>query len=385
MTTCNENAATEYIYTRQNPFLAKLKLNQRLNTEGSGKDTRHLAFDIAGSDLKFKPGDSLGIFPQNSPQLVKELIKKMSWDAAMPVTKPDGTVSTLGQELSATYILNRANKKFVKTTASKLSGNCPLIGMSDEQLDEYIYTRDYVDILNEYPDLKLDAEEFLSLLTPISPRLYSIASSLKKYPDEAQLMLAVVCYQAHGRNKCGLASGYMAYHVPIGSALPVYVQHNRHFHLPPDGDTDIIMIGPGTGLAPFRSFLQERETEGARGRNWLFYGDRNAATDFVYKDEIEKMLKDGLLTHFDAAWSRDQEYKVYVQDKIREHGKEIWDWLQGGAWFYVCGEAKRMAKDVHQALIDIAQKFGEISPEAAMEYVNVTLMKTEQRYRRDIY
>jgi sulfite reductase (NADPH) flavoprotein alpha-component len=258
---------------------------------------------------------------------------------------------------------------------------------NDDVLGEYIHTRDYVDILKEFDEAKFESPEaFLAQLSPIPPRLYSIASSLAAHPGEVHLCVAVVRYETHGRKKTGLCNGFLADHAPLNVRnIPVYVQQSRHFRLPQDGARDIIMVGPGTGIAPFRAFLEQRARDGAKGRNWLFFGEQRRATDFFYEQDFTAFQKKGLLTRLDTAFSRDQAEKIYVQHRMKESAQELWAWLQRGAFFYVCGDAHRMAKDVHQALIDIAQQQGNLSAEAAGEYVNVTLMKTEKRYLRDVY
>jgi sulfite reductase (NADPH) flavoprotein alpha-component len=244
-----------------------------------------------------------------------------------------------------------------------------------------------VDILKDFDEARFESPEmFLSQLSPIPPRLYSIASSLAAHPDEVHLCVAVVRYETHGRKKTGLCTGFLADHAEMRVRnIPIYIQESRHFRLPQDGARDIIMVGPGTGIAPFRAFLEQRAADGARGRNWLFFGEQHRATDFFYEDEFAAFKKQGVLTRFDTAFSRDQAQKIYVQHRMKENARELWAWLQGGACFYVCGDAHRMAKDVHQTLIDIAREQGGLSAEAAAEYVNLTLMKTEKRYLRDVY
>ena len=258
---------------------------------------------------------------------------------------------------------------------------------NSEVLSDYIYTRDYVDILKEFDEAHFEsAEAFLAQLTPIVPRLYSIASSLQAHPGEVHICISVVRYETHGRKKKGLASGFFADHTDLFvKNVPIYIQESRTFRLPKDNSTDIIMVGPGTGIAPFRAFLEQRTLEGATGRNWLIFGEQHRATDFLYGDEFLDYQKKGKLHRLGLAFSRDQAHKIYVQHRLMENAKELWAWLQNGAYFYVCGDAKRMAKDVHQALIVIAQTEGGLSPEAAANYINVTLMRTERRYLRDVY
>jgi sulfite reductase (NADPH) flavoprotein alpha-component len=378
-------------YSRTNPFPAPLIENRRLNKEGSSKDTRHFVISLKNSGLVYKPGDSLGVFAQNPPALVDDLLARLHLDGSVSVTiDTKGTTTPLRQALLTNYILNRVGKKFVRTVAEKLPAGpdkdrLTALCADEEALSAYIFDRDYVDVLNEYPGAVFTPEELLGTINKTAPRLYSIASSLAKHPEEVHLTVAVVTYTTHNRKKYGLASGYMAEFVPLNETLPVFVQSSKHFHLPEDKATDMIMVGPGTGIAPFRAFLEQREMDGSTGRNWLFFGDQHKATDFLYEDEFADYQKKGILHRLDTAFSRDQATKIYVQDRMKENGAELWNWISNGAYFYVCGDAKRMAKDVHQALIDIVQQHGGLSAEAAAEYVNVTLMKTEKRYLRDVY
>jgi sulfite reductase (NADPH) flavoprotein alpha-component len=380
------------VYDRKNPYLAELIRHEHLTKPGSGKDTRHFIVRLADSGLAYTPGDSLAVFARNPPQLVQEVIGLLGFAADAPVKSAKGQPVPFHRALSESYILNRATRKFMSGLAENIPQGEPRnrlmeIVDNDEVLGEYVHTRDYVDILKEFDEAKFESPEaFLSQLSPIPPRLYSIASSLAAHPGEVHLCVAVVRYETHGRKKIGLCSGFLADHAPLNVRnIPIYVQQSRHFRLPQDGARDIVMVGPGTGIAPFRAFLEQRAIDGARGRNWLFFGEQRRATDFFYEPEFAAFQKKGVLTRLDTAFSRDQAEKIYVQHRMKESAKELWAWLQSGAYFYVCGDAHRMAKDVHQALIDIAQEQGNLSAEAAADYVNVTLMKTEKRYLRDVY
>lgn len=379
-------------YNRKNPYLAELIRHERLTKAGSEKDTRHFVLSLAGSGLGYTPGDSLAIFARNSPQLVEEVIALLGFDGNGPVKDNKGQAVSFRQALAESYILNRATKKIMSGLAECIpqgEQRNKLMEIVDngEVLGEYVHSRDYVDILKEFDEAQFESpEDFLGQLSPIPPRLYSIASSLAAHPGEVHLCVAIVRYETHGRKKTGLCTGFLADHTQLHQKnIPIYVQESRHFRLPKDGARDIIMIGPGTGIAPFRAFLEQRAVEGVKGRNWLFFGEQHRASDFFYEDEFSAFQKKGVLTHFDTAFSRDQAQKIYVQHRLKDQAKELWAWLQSGAYFYVCGDAHRMAKDVHQALIDIAREQGGLSSEAASEYVNVTLMKTEKRYLRDVY
>ena len=379
-------------YSRKNPFLAELTGHDRLTKAGSLKDTRHFVVNLAGSGLSYRPGDSLGAFGRNSPELVDEVIALLGFAPEAAVNDPKGQPTKLREALLRDYTINRANRKMMAALAERIPQGeqrnrlMELVDNSDA-LSEYIDTRDYVDILKEFNEARFQSPTaFLSQLSPMVPRLYSIASSLQAHPDEAHLCITVVRYETHGRAKKGLASGFFADHSDMFvKNIPVYVQESRTFRLPKDGSTDIIMCGPGVGLAPFRAFLEQRILDGATGRNWLFFGEQHRATDFLYGGELMDYHQKGKLNRLELAFSRDQSYRIYVQHRMMEAAKELWSWLQRGAYFYVCGDARHMAKDVHQALIDIAQKEGGLSAEAAAEYVNITLMKTEKRYLRDVY
>lgn len=392
----SEVSAPPSPYSRKNPYLAELIRHEHLTKAGSGKDTRHFVLNLAGSGLNYTPGDSLAVIARNSPELVDQVIELTGLDPASPVTVKDSLgqpkAVPFRQALSENFILNRATKKIMSGLAERVPqgeqrNKIMEIVDHDELLADYVYSRDYVDALTEFDEAKFESPEaFISQLSPIPPRLYSIASSLAAHPNEVHLCIAIVRYEAHGRKRTGLCSGYIADHLELNQRnIPVYVQESRHFRLPKDATRDIIMVGPGTGIAPFRAFLEQRAADGATGRNWLFFGEQHRASEFFYEGEFAAMQKQGVLTRLNTAFSRDQAEKIYVQHRMKENGKELWAWLQEGAYLYVCGDAHRMAKDVHQALIDIAREHGSLSPEAAAEHVNVTLMKTDKRYLRDVY
>jgi sulfite reductase (NADPH) flavoprotein alpha-component len=378
------------MYSKNNPFLAKVTANYKLTREGSEKETRHFIIDLGGSDLVYEPGYSLGIFAQNPPSLVAALCERLKLDPSHPIVQKDLSTKTLNEILLKDVTLNRAGKKFMQALPAKLpdgpkKSEAEALLADAEKLEAYLFTRDYIDVLDDFPGLSLAAEEFLEMLGRSVPRLYSIASSLKKHPGEVHLTIGVVRYTTHNREKKGLASGFLADHAEMNtSSLPVFLAPNKHFKLP-DPDKDVIMVGPGTGIAPFRAFLEEREVSGAKGRNWLFFGEQRKATDFLYEEEFAAWKQSGLLTRLDTAFSRDQAEKVYVQDRMRENAKELWSWLQGGAYFYVCGDAKRMAKDVNQTLIDIAVEHGGMALPDAEKHINETLARTERRYLKDVY
>jgi len=377
-------------YSRKNPFLAELTRHDRLTRPDSLKDTRHFVINLAESGLTYVPGDSLGAFGRNPPALVDEVIALLGFDPQANVTDAKGQPSTLRETLSRDYTLNRANRKVIGGLSERIpqgEQRNHLMEIADnfEVLNHYIDSRDYVDILREFHEVRFESPAaFLAQLSPIVPRLYSIASSLAAHPAEAHLCISVVRYETHGRPKKGLASGFFADHAELHvKNIPVYVQESRTFRLPEDSATDIIMCGPGTGVAPFRAFLEQRTIEGAAGRNWLIFGEQHRATDFLYGDELLDYQKKGKLHRLDLAFSRDQEFKIYVQQRMIENGRELWTWLQNGAYFYVCGDAKRMAKDVDIALHDVIAGQGNLTPTEAADYVKA--MKKEKRYQRDVY
>jgi sulfite reductase (NADPH) flavoprotein alpha-component len=379
---------TPSVHNRANPFKARITANYPLTAEGSNKETRHIVVHLGASGITYTPGDSLGVIPRNPAPAVDELLPHLGSPGDAPIELPTGPLP-FRDVLIQQYALNRVSKKFVKAVLERLPEGetkvklAEIVG-NDEALDDYIFTRDYTDVLIEYP-VPFTAQEFLPLANKIAPRLYSIASSPKAHPGEVHLTVAVVNYTTHGRQKMGLASGYLSHVQPLNvDELPVYIQPTKHFHMPAP-DAAMIMVGPGTGIAPFRAFLEERMIEGAPGKNWLFFGDQKKSTDFLYEAEFAEMQRKGILTRFDTAFSRDQAEKIYVQNRMYENAAELWKWLQEGAYFYVCGDAKRMAKDVNQMLITIAQEQGGMSPEDAKQYIEVQFAKTEKRYLKDVY
>lgn len=387
----NDPTANTSLYSIKNPFLARLTENRLLNKAGSSKDTRHLVFNLEGSGLSYTPGAALGVYPKNPAAVVTQLLSLLKLDPLYPLQDAKLGATTLGAVLTSQLALNRVTKKFVKAVHDKLPvshARADLEGIiaTDELFDTFIWDRDCIDVLLEYPGATFTPEELVTLQAKANPRLYSIASSPDYHPGEVHLTVAVVKYTTHGREKLGLTSGYLGHGAELNTpTVPIYVQAARSFRLPPTGDVPMIMIGPGTGIAPFRAFIEQRCFDGAKGRNWLFFGDQHRASDFLYEEEFLAFEQKGYLHRLDTAFSRDQANKIYVQDRMRENGAELWKWLQNGAYFYVCGDAKKMAKDVHQALLDIATTHGGLSPEAAKEYIEVTLTKTEQRYLRDVY
>ncbi|MBE1442428.1 sulfite reductase subunit alpha [Paenibacillus sp. OAS669] len=372
-------------YSRTNPFQAKVIKNVNLNGAGSKKETRHLELSLKGSDLSYVPGDCLGILPTNDPELVASILSEMNWDGDQPVAvSKQGDTLPLKEALSTYFELTLLSRKMLQQ-AAEFTDNEKLKAMAADanQLKEYTEGRDFLDMLRDFGPWKASAQELVALLRKMPPRLYSIASSIAANPEEVHLTIGAVRYTAHGRERKGVCSVQCAERLHEGDTLPIFIQQNKHFNLPESQDTDIIMVGPGTGIAPFRSFIQERAVSKASGRAWLFFGDQHAATDFLYQSELEGYQKDGVLTRIDAAFSRDSEQKVYVQHKMLENSKEMFAWLEGGACFYVCGDKQYMAKDVHNTLIDVIEKEGSMTREAAEAYLNT--MQEQGRYQRDVY
>ena len=378
-------------YSKDNPFPARVTESRLLNKPGSAKETKHFAVNIAGSGLHYKPGDSLGVFPSNRPSEVEELLQRLGATGSEPVTLPRTTAPvSLREALTERVALAGPPRKMIVTLAAAATDpaeKAKLTGLlapeAKEIVAEFLREREFVDLLAEFPSAKLTPQAFIDHLRRLQPRLYSIASSARAYPDEAHLAVAVVRYETNGRHRVGVCSSFLGDRVQVGTTpVPVFVS-SSHFRPPEDGAKDVIMIGPGTGIAPFRAFVQERVVTGATGRSWLFFGDQHAATDFLYEDEWKEFLAKGQLTRLDTAFSRDQALKIYVQDRMRENGAELWAWIQNGAHFYVCGDAKRMAKDVDMALHDLIATHGKMLLPDAVEYVKQ--MKKDHRYQRDVY
>ena len=378
-------AAAASTYTRANPFPGKMVVNRSLCGEGSKKDTRHFEIDLTGWGLNYDVGDSMTIWPTNDPKLVQEILAALAAKGDEPVKSPKGE-TTLGEALLRDCRITQTTPKFLKAIAERASAAPLLTELLDperkEDLDRYLWGMEVIDFLVEHPSIKFAPQEFVDLLAKLQPRLYSISSSLKAHPEQVHFTVDVVTYMSHGRTRKGVCSTFLAErteNVPI----PVFPNSSK-FKLPEDGNTPIIMVGPGTGIAPFRAYLEERKAVGAKGKNWLFFGSQHQHCNYFYKEEFDQYRSDGILTRLDCAWSRDQADKSYVQHKMLENEPEIWKWIESeGAHFFVCGDARRMAKDVDAALRKIVQEQGEKSVEQANEYVEK--MKSEKRYKRDVY
>ena len=368
--------------SKENPYHSTPLVN-RLMTEGSDKETRHFELCLKDSGIDYLPGDSLGVHPVNCPEAVSDLLGATGYSGSEEIDLGEETLrlqDALSRRLACTVLSRMQVKKFNEIAqVPKLEDL--LKSENKEALADYLWGRELIDLFLEFPQQGLEAADFAGLLRPLAPRLYSIASSLSAHPNEVHLTVAIVRYESHGRKRQGVCSSFLADRVL--DSVPCYMHANKNFKLPEDPDTPIIMVGPGTGIAPFRAFIEERIATGAKGRNWLFFGDRTQAHDYLYGEEWEGYRKDGILSELDLAWSRDQDEKVYVQHKMLERGAELWSWLQEGAVFYVCGDAFRMAKDVDQALREIASGEGNLDEEEATKWVRS--LQREKRYLKDVY
>ncbi|MCQ8117132.1 sulfite reductase subunit alpha [Methylomonas rosea] len=380
-----EAPSTKSAYNRKNPFPAKMRVNRIVTALDSSKETRHYEISIDGSGLSYEAGDALCVIPTNCPDLVAQIIKAIGCTGAEdePV---NGELMKLSDALRTHFEIKLPGKELIEEIASRSGDqelNALLLSGDKEKLSDYLWGRDILDLLLQFPGVEFSAAEFLRLLKPLQHRAYSISSSGKKHLDSVHLTVASVRYDAHGRQHKGVCSTYLADLVNEETDVRIFFTPNNNFRVPADDNLPMIMVGPGTGIAPFRAFLQEREFRKAPGKNWLFFGDRNASTDFIYREEIEAMQANGLLTKLDLAFSRDQAEKIYVQDRMKEHGAELYAWLEQGGYFFVCGDAYRMAKDVDQALHDVIREHGKKTLVEAVEYVNQ--LKKDKRYVRDVY
>lgn len=371
-------------YSRARPFSARLLRNVLLNRPGSGKEVRHYELSLEGSGLTYEVGDALGVVPVNCPELVEDLIAALKCTGAEPVEVENSSLP-LREALAKHFDITKPTPGLLEWVGARAfaSGLSPLLAPERrDDLKRWVFGRDILDVIGLMP-APVALAELLPLLRKLSPRLYSISSSPRAHPGEVHLTVGAVRYESHGRARKGVASTFLADRVHSQDFVKVFVQPSGGFKTPSDGRVPMVMVGPGTGIAPFRAFLEDRQATGASGRNWLFFGDKTRAGDFLYEEQLSAWLKDGFLTRLDLAFSRDQPQKIYVQDRMREQGPELWTWLESGAHFYVCGDAARMAKDVDAALHQIIEQHGGKSPDEAKAYV--AAMKSAKRYQRDVY
>ncbi len=381
-------------YTKTNPFPARILHNTNLHRDGAARRTHHIAFSLEGAEdgaeLHYEAGDALGVVPQNDPALVTELLRITGFDGDGPVSLPNGDIGPLREALLHGYDITKINKQHIELLAERTKDATLLTLISTDNLDldnvaalrEFLHGREWVDVLLAHPHVFTSPQDFVSQLRKLAPRLYSIASSPKAHSGQVHLTVSVVQYESHGRKRMGVCSNDLA-RAACGTTKPVFIHPNKQFKLPVDGSAPVIMVGPGTGIAPFRAFLHERAATGARGPNWLFFGCWNARSDFLYEAELTQLQQRGVLNKLDVACSRDQAEKLYVQHLMQRSAKDLWAWLQVGAYFYVCGDAARMARDVDAALHQVAQVAGGLTEGAAQEFV--ANLRAQKRYLRDVY
>jgi len=387
MTVAHAPAGTSF--NKDHPFPSRVLDNRLLSGPGSAKETRHFVISVAGSGLSYKPGDSLGIYPSNPVADVEEILARIRADGSESVLLPRSPeVVSLREALTSKLSLAQPTRKAVELLAGKALDptereKLERLLVHGAEFEVFLKEHEFADLLAGFPSAPVTPQELVALMRKLMPRLYSIASTPRVFGDDVHLTVAIVRYETNGRKRGGVCSTFLADRVqPRETPVPVFVSHS-HFGLPKSGDADLVMVGPGTGIAPFRAFLHDRRATGAKGRNWLFFGDQHRATDFLYAEEFVAFQREGFLTRLDLAFSRDQAHKIYVQDRMRESGAELWAWLQGGAYFCVCGDAKRMAKDVDAELHTIARVHGGLDEAAAVAWVKQ--LKKEHRYMRDVY
>lgn len=379
-------AIGESEFTKQNPYSAEVLVSQKITGRGSDRDVRHVEIDLGDSGLTYQAGDALGVWFSNNEALVEEILTALSLSGDEQVVVEKESL-TLKQALVDKKELTQLYPGLVKAWA-ELSGSAELLALSEdkEQVRHFILKHQFADLVTQYPlsnnSVTLNAAKLLELLRPLTPRLYSIASSQSEVETEVHLTVALVEDERHGAARFGGASHFLA-SAQEGTQVKVYVEPNKHFRLPENPETPVIMIGPGTGVAPFRAFMQERVAQGIQGDSWLFFGNPHFEQDFLYQTEWQQYLKNGDLSRIDVAFSRDQAHKIYVQHRIKEQGQALWQWLQNGAHLYICGDAERMAKDVHQALIEVAVEVGGLNIEAAEAYFET--LRSDKRYQKDVY
>ncbi len=373
-------------YTRNHPFRSKVLANYLLTGKGSEKETRHVELSIEAG-MRYTPGDAVGILAENRAAAVEEVLKALAFEGEERVLDHYKVEISLEEALRTRLAIGKLTRgsvtQFAKL-APEVGGLKEMLGSENKaRAEEYCWGREFVDLATDFPDVVKSPQELFHVLARLTPRMYSIASSQAMHPEDVQTTVRVVRYEAHGRERQGLASGHLGERAPLGGTVPIFLHANGNFRLPEDSSVPVIMVGPGTGIAPFRAFLEERQAVGATGQNWLFFGEQRAQLDYLYKEQLLGMHRDGVLTRLDTAFSRDQAKKVYVQDRMQEHAAELYAWLERGAYFYVCGDATRMAKDVETALLDVIARGSNGTLEHAAEYL--AGMKKQKRYQRDVY
>ncbi|WP_145435380.1 assimilatory sulfite reductase (NADPH) flavoprotein subunit [Staphylococcus hominis] len=378
-------SAKEKKYSKANPYQAEVLENINLNGRGSNKETRHIEFLLDNFGEEYEVGDCLVVLPQNDPALVELLMSTLGWDPGDQIQiSEDGDTISLEEALTSYFEITKLTRPLLQNAAAYFDNEALEDKVQDsEWIQNYIEGRDFIDLLNDFPPEELEPEDLYQILRKLPPREYSISSSYQSLPDEVHITVGAVRYNTHGRDRSGVCSVQFAERIQPGDTVPIYLKRNPNFKFPKDGDTSVIMIGPGTGIAPFRAHMQEREEYGYKGNTWLFFGDQHFTTDFLYQTEWQEWLKDGVLEKMNVAFSRDTDQKVYVQHRIAEHSKEFNEWLEKGASIYICGDEKNMAKDVHQAIRNVLVKEQNLTEEDAESYLKQ--MKKDKRYQRDVY
>ncbi len=377
-------------YTRNNPFLSTVTVNELLTGEGSEKETRHVELTL-DEGMTYTPGDAVGILPENRREAVDEVLAALGFKGDERVLDHYKVEIDLDEALRTRLAIGKLTRgsvtqfaKLAPEGSTQQGGLKVMTGPENKaRAEEYCWGREFVDLATDFREVVKEPQQLFNILARLTPRMYSIASSQAMHPDDVQTTVRVVRYDAHGRERQGLASGHLGERAPVGSIMPIFLHANQNFRLPENSSAPVIMIGPGTGIAPFRAFLEERQATGQTGENWLFFGEQREALDFLYKDQFLSMQTDGVLTRLDTAFSRDQAKKIYVQDRMQERAKDLYAWLERGAYFYVCGDATRMAKDVETALLDVIAKGSNGTLDHAAEYL--AGMKKQKRYQRDVY
>ena len=373
-------------YTRNNPFLSTVTVNELLTAPGSEKETRHVELSL-DEGMTYTPGDAVGIIPENRREAVDEVLAALGYNGDERVLDHYKVEISLDEALRTRLGIGKLSRGSVgqyAKLAPTVEGLKVLVGPENKaRAEEYCWGREFVDLATDFPGVVTEPQQLFNVLQRLTPRMYSIASSQAMHKDNVQTTVRVVRYDAHGRNRQGVASGHLGDRAGEGTTMPIFLHSNANFRLPEDTSAPVIMIGPGTGIAPFRAFLEERQATGQKGDNWLFFGEQREKMDFLYREQFQAMHKDGVLKRLDTAFSRDQAQKIYVQDRLQERAAELFEWLERGAYFYVCGDATRMAKDVETALLDVIAKGSNGTLEHAAEYL--ATMKKQKRYQRDVY
>ena len=381
--------STDSKYSRNNPYHSRVLVNQRMTLADSEKETRHYELELEPG-MHYTPGDAIGILPENRPHAVHELLETLGYTGEERVLDHYKVEISLHEAVRTRLGIGKLSRGSVTALAKMADGHPKADELRKYTLpenrslaEEYVWGREFIDLITEFPGIIKNPQDLFTVLQRLTPRMYSIASSQEMNPNAVHTIVRVIRYDTHGRERQGLCSGHLAERAPHGQKMPVFLHENKNFRLPEDSNAPIIMIGPGTGIAPFRAFLQHRQALGHKGKNWLFFGEQRRSSDFLYQSDLEAWHKDGLLNNFHTAFSRDQKQKVYVQDRMREHAAELYKWLEEGAYFYVCGDASRMAKDVENALLDAIA----MGKHGTLDDANAYLaeMKKQKRYQRDVY